>query len=130
MTEFDAIRRAEGERLLPWAEVRELTGLSRTTVWRRQKAGDFPAPVVISPGRVGWRESEIVAWARSRRARGATADRPQSKPPNAQTPPRRTPKAPFERPGAAAASRKAQPVARRSPRTRRGSAANQIHFEF
>ncbi|MGP5403430.1 helix-turn-helix transcriptional regulator [Pseudomonas helleri] len=26
------------------------------------KSGQFPRPVRISPGRVGWRESAIIAW--------------------------------------------------------------------
>jgi predicted DNA-binding transcriptional regulator AlpA len=54
------------DRLLPWKTVKDLTGLSRTTAWRLQKAGDFPVPVSISPGRVGWRESEVAAWSASR----------------------------------------------------------------
>ena len=53
---------APGDRLLGWKQVRELAGISRTTAWRLQKAGAFPRPVVISKGRVGWRESEILAW--------------------------------------------------------------------
>lgn len=61
------------DRLLPWPKVRDITGLSRTTAWRLQKAGDFPLPVVISRGRVGWRESELQAWAASRAPRGADA---------------------------------------------------------
>jgi predicted DNA-binding transcriptional regulator AlpA len=60
------------DRLLPWQRVKDITGLSRTTAWRLQKAGDFPPPVVISPGRVGWRESELQAWKASRAPR-ATA---------------------------------------------------------
>lgn len=27
---------------------------SRTTLWRQCKRGNFPSPVKISPGRVGW----------------------------------------------------------------------------
>lgn len=117
------------DRLLPWKRVRELTGLSRTTVWRRQKAGDFPAPVVISPGRVGWRESDIVAWASSRRMRGPTIERdPQPMP------------APRIAPATALAAttvrRKASPVtparAKRpaTSRAKRGQSSNQIHFDF
>ena len=44
---------AGGGRYLPWKEVARATGLSRTTAWRLQKRDDFPAPYVISPGRVG-----------------------------------------------------------------------------
>ena len=61
------------DRLLPWPRVRDLTGISRTTAWRLQKAGDFPLPVVISPGRVGWRESELEAWKASRAPRRASS---------------------------------------------------------
>lgn len=61
------------DRLLPWPRVKDITGLSRTTAWRLQKAGDFPPPVVISPGRVGWRESELQAWKASRAPRAMTA---------------------------------------------------------
>jgi predicted DNA-binding transcriptional regulator AlpA len=64
------------ERLLPWRKVKDLTGLSRTTAWRLQKAGDFPFPVAISPGRVGWRESELTAWQASRGPRSARQPKP------------------------------------------------------
>jgi predicted DNA-binding transcriptional regulator AlpA len=64
---FDVDITRTHDRLLPWKTVKDLTGLSRTTAWRLQKAGDFPLPVGISPGRVGWRESEISAWSASRR---------------------------------------------------------------
>lgn len=50
------------DRLLSWREVRSLAGISRTTVWRLQNAGAFPRPVMISPGRVGWREREVADW--------------------------------------------------------------------
>jgi len=68
---FDADHPPGDDRLLPWPKVRDLTGISRTTAWRLQKAGDFPPPVVISPGRVGWHESEIQAWKASRAPRAA-----------------------------------------------------------
>lgn len=50
------------DRLLPWRRVKDLAGISRSTAWRLQKAGRFPKPVQISPGRVGWWESEVSAW--------------------------------------------------------------------
>lgn len=52
-------------RLLPWPAVRQMVGISRTTAWRLQNAGAFPLPVVISAGRIGWREEDIVAWTES-----------------------------------------------------------------
>jgi len=52
------------EEFLPWPEVHRLTGgKPRSTVWRWQKAGRFPAPVHIGPNSVAWRRSEIEAWA-------------------------------------------------------------------
>ncbi len=59
-----------GDRLLPWGKVRDLTGISRTTAWRLQNTGAFPRPVVISRGRVGWRESEVYAWKAALTPRG------------------------------------------------------------
>ncbi|WP_413705506.1 helix-turn-helix transcriptional regulator [Pseudomonas sp. Pseusp16] len=43
-------------------EVLDVTSFSRTTLWREIKRGRFPKSVVISAGRVGWRESAIAAW--------------------------------------------------------------------
>lgn len=63
---------ARGGRYLAWKEVARATGLSRTTAWRLQKRGEFPAPYVISPGRVGYRDDEVEAW---RMSRGRSAAR-------------------------------------------------------
>lgn len=41
-----------------------MTGLSRSTTWRMQRTGAFPRSIALSPGRVGWRESELAAWPR------------------------------------------------------------------
>ena len=49
-------------------EVMKRTGLSRTTLWRRVKAGTFPAPRELGEMAIGWPASEISAW---------LADRPQ-----------------------------------------------------
>ncbi|RZI97783.1 MAG: AlpA family phage regulatory protein [Brevundimonas sp.] len=57
------------DRLIPWSRVRDLTGLSRTTVWRLQRTGAFPSPLALSPGRVGWLDSEVAAWTQARRER-------------------------------------------------------------
>ena len=57
------------DRLLAWSAVHAVTGLSRTTAWRMQKAGDFPLPVLVSKGRVGWWESELASWKLARAPR-------------------------------------------------------------
>lgn len=64
------------DRILPWSQVKVISGLSRTTVWRLQKTGDFPASVQVSPNRVGWWQSEILEWRRSRLPRRLPEPRP------------------------------------------------------
>ena len=51
--------------ILRTAEVLVATGLGRTTLWRRVKSGDFPAPIRLGGAgsrAVGWRRTEIQAW--------------------------------------------------------------------
>jgi prophage regulatory protein len=55
------------ERYLTLAEVQKIHPVSRGTRWRMVRNGTFPAPVRLSPGRVGWRESDIVRWCEQRR---------------------------------------------------------------
>ena len=40
-----------------------LGGIGRVTLWRWNKAkADFPKPVRLSPGCVGWYEHELESW--------------------------------------------------------------------
>jgi len=50
------------ERFLRKPQVLTRVPWSDTTLWRRVRAGDFPAPIRISPGCVAWRERDIDAW--------------------------------------------------------------------
>ena len=43
-----------------------ITGLSRTSIWRLEKRGDFPARRQITPQRVGFLACEVLAWAETR----------------------------------------------------------------
>ena len=64
-----ATRRIQLERIMRVPEVVQVTGLSKTTIWRRVKNGDFPAPVrlgSLATRSVGWRESEVKGWLGSR----------------------------------------------------------------
>ncbi|WP_420636997.1 helix-turn-helix transcriptional regulator [Candidatus Palauibacter sp.] len=48
-----------------------MTKLSRTTLWRRIREGEFPRPVRLGGARsraVGWHRSEIEEWLRGRPA--------------------------------------------------------------
>ena len=47
------------DRMLRPPEVMSVMGWSRTTLWRRVRAGDFPAPVELGPNSIGWRESWV-----------------------------------------------------------------------
>lgn len=48
--------------LLREADVKRLTGLSRSQRYRMVKAGKFPAPVQVSDRAVAWRSSSIQRW--------------------------------------------------------------------
>ena len=57
------------DRIMRIPEVTEVTGLSKTTIWRRVKSGDFPAPLrlgSLSTRSVGWRFSDVQTWLDSR----------------------------------------------------------------
>ena len=41
-------------------------GVSITTLWRMRGRNEFPEPVQISPGAIGWRESDVQAWLETR----------------------------------------------------------------
>jgi prophage regulatory protein len=47
-------------------EVCKKTGLSYPTLYRYEKAGDFPARRQLGPNSVGWIESEIDEWIEAR----------------------------------------------------------------
>lgn len=53
----------EGEmKLLTYHQVRKMVPVGRTTLWRWEKAGQFPQRVQIGPKLTGWRESDIHEW--------------------------------------------------------------------
>jgi len=54
------------DQILRSAEVRKLTGLSRTTLWRFERGGDFPARRKLGERSVGWLASEVSAWLETR----------------------------------------------------------------
>ena len=64
------------DRLLRRTEVEELTGLSRSSIYRRMADGEFPRPVRVGALAVRWKESDITAWIQSRPA--ATSERGSS----------------------------------------------------
>ena len=61
---------SEVPRILRMPQVRERTGLSRSTVYRLLEQGRFPTPISLSQNAVGWPEPVIDAWLRERIAAG------------------------------------------------------------
>lgn len=49
-------------RVLRLAEVRDKTGLARSTLYKYIDAGTFPRPIFLGGRAVGWIDSEIHAW--------------------------------------------------------------------
>ena len=56
-------------------QVMARTALSRTTLWRLERRGAFPARRQLSPGAVGWIEAEVEAWILGRLTRDAVGAR-------------------------------------------------------
>lgn len=62
-------------RFIKLAEVKALTTLSTSEIYRRIAAGRFPAQIMLGPKSAVWLESEVFAWCDERIAsnRGAVA---------------------------------------------------------
>ena len=58
-------------KMLRFPAIRECTGLSRSTVWRLERRGDFPRHRRLSTNVVAWVEEEVMTWLRTRIDRGA-----------------------------------------------------------
>jgi prophage regulatory protein len=56
-------------RLLPFREVAQRVALSRSTIWRMERAGQFPKRRQLSVNKVAWWEPEIEEWLENRERR-------------------------------------------------------------
>ena len=67
---------------MPLKLVCEATNLSKTTVWRKQRDGEFPQPIKISANRVVWDQGEVEKWQEAQMAkrRAAVAETSPAKP--------------------------------------------------
>ncbi len=52
--------------IIRFKKVREKTGLSRSTVYRRIRRGEFPTPIDLGNGQLGWFDEEIDGWVAAR----------------------------------------------------------------
>lgn len=48
-------------------QLREYIGLSRTTIWRLEKSGQFPKRVRLGQNSVGWLKGDVDSWLESRK---------------------------------------------------------------
>lgn len=53
---------SDPDRYVREAECYRITGLSRTTRWRMERRGTFPARRQLGDNSVGWLLSDVVAW--------------------------------------------------------------------
>ena len=65
-------------KILSLPRVIKKTGLSKVTIWRREKEGNFPKRIQLSANRVGWIREEIEEWLRTR-PRGIGSKSPEKK---------------------------------------------------
>lgn len=56
------------ERFITMVEVRRRVALSKTEIYRKINAGNFPRPVPLGSHKVAWLESEVAAWMTDRLA--------------------------------------------------------------
>lgn len=49
-------------------DVEAATGLPTATLYSLMQKGAFPRPINITPGRVAWLESDVIAWQAERMA--------------------------------------------------------------
>ena len=47
-------------------DVRALLGVSKVTLWRWRRAGNFPAPIRLGPNVIAWRRADVDEWLASR----------------------------------------------------------------
>ena len=68
--------------LIRLAEVTQIVGLSRSSIWRLMGEGRFPKPTRLSsPQCTRWNRPEVIAWVEQRLAeRGASSSRAGASP--------------------------------------------------
>jgi prophage regulatory protein len=73
MTMADSIQNSTS--FLRRKDVEVRTGLSRSTIYARIRAGTFPAPISLGARAVGWIEADVQRWISERISSGWSADR-------------------------------------------------------
>ena len=55
------------DKILRAQEVQQIVGLSRSTIWRLERKGSFPARVSLGVSSIGWLKSDIETWVKTRK---------------------------------------------------------------
>lgn len=63
-------------KVLSFAEAAELVSLSRTSLWRLVRRGEFCRPVHLTARRRGFKEEDIKAWIEARQEAARKPSRP------------------------------------------------------
>ncbi len=58
-------KQLEERRIIRIDEVSQLTGLARSTIYKKVSEGSFPPPVRLGARSVGWRLTDIDVWLRA-----------------------------------------------------------------
>ena len=66
------------DRLLRRRQVEEITGLSRSSIYRLMMDDEFPRPVKIGPAAVRWKASDLTTWLESRPVATGDYGRPKA----------------------------------------------------
>ena len=56
----------EQQRILRMAEVKTITGLSRSSIYEMMKCNQFPKSIKIGKRAIGWISAEIFSWIEGR----------------------------------------------------------------
>lgn len=56
--------------ILRLKHVQHRLALSRSAIYARMAAGDFPPAIQLGPRAIGWRQADIDAWVESRTRQG------------------------------------------------------------
>jgi prophage regulatory protein len=62
MNESKTEKRASAHAIIRLPEVKEMTGLSKSTLYLRISLGHFPRPIQLGGRAVGWLEAEVQGW--------------------------------------------------------------------
>ena len=63
---FPSVPAPQRKKFLRLIQVRETTGLSRATIYRKIAAHEFPRPIRLGSRAVGWVEADVIGWMNER----------------------------------------------------------------